>query len=466
MWLSRTWLLLLPLLGVACDQKDEDDMTKAFTEEARKLFSSRPNENMKQRMKQVGDTLFEKTSSEDGFSKIISGLNSFMSDDRPNQGFDMSIVGSVLNLLSMANNGGHTNYGKQSVNGAQEENAIDWGNVISKSLAFFQQNVNNDIVMGLVPMVLESLGHTTNDNDAGHIDHSGHSWFLPPILENIHVMWDHFSNSELGRMLWKNSGLSKLIAQMSDEEGNIQYEKLMNSFENPMVRRRWIRSFTNFIAEWVSHVSDPLNQQRYLSTAQFIGNSFLKSQGFPKSVMFDAQRPTESLTRLANMLGRKYLNMNIDSSQYIRPAIAYFQELASLASEKGFIMSRINAHELSNKLSNTINNDIVSPMLKAYRAYKWATKMPQCASQILCTINEKSQQEDNYDNESRVRSGVLKLASFPAAWAVSNKLGVNFWLLYGAIIEHEGCVRKYPADCTVFHEEEIRVTTESIHSEL
>lgn len=75
---------------------------------------------------------------------------------------------------------------------------------------------------------------------------------------------------------------------------------------------------------------------------------------------------------------------------------------------------------------------------QAYRAYKWATKVPSCASQILCTINEKNQPDDS--NESRVRSGLLRAASFPAAWAVSNKLGINFWSLYGAIMEQSGCI--------------------------
>lgn len=107
----------------------------------------------------------------------------------------------------------------------------------------------------------------------------------------------YFSNSELGQMLWKNSGLSKIIAQMSDETGNILWEKILDSFENPTLRRRWVKSLTNFVAEWISHVSDPVNQQRYLTTAQFIGNSFLKSQGFPKTMMFDATRPTESFSR-------------------------------------------------------------------------------------------------------------------------------------------------------------------------
>lgn len=68
--------------------------------------------------------------------------------------------------------------------------------------------------------------------------------------------------------------------------------------------------------------------------------------------------------RLANAVAKKYLNMNIDSYQYVKPAVAYFQELINLASEKGFIMSRVNARELSNRLSDIINNDIIYPSLK------------------------------------------------------------------------------------------------------
>lgn len=407
--------------------------------------------------------MFDRRSSADGVSQIISGISNLITGDQNNnQGFDISMMGSILSALSTSDN-----VGKRSARDIEhkDDQGVDWGNVIKMSSVFLQQTANNDMVMGLVPMLLDALGHDTNDNDAGNKDHSGHSWFLPPILENIHIMWDHFSNSELGQTLWKNSGLANVVAQMSDENGNILWEKILDSFEDPTVRRRWIKSLTNFVAEWISHVSDPMNQQRYLTTAQFVGNSFLKSQGFPKTMMFDAARPTESLTKLTNAMAKKYLNMKIDSSQYVRPAVAYFQELASLASEKGFIMSRVNARELSNRLNYVINNDIIAPILKSYRAYKWATKVPHCASQILCTINEKSQLTDD-SNESRVRAALLRVASFPAAWAVSNKLGINFWSLYGAIMENERCISKYPADCTAFHEEEIRVTTENIHNEL
>lgn len=105
------------------------------------------------------------------------------------------------------------------------------------------------------------------------------------------------SNSELGHAIWKKSGLSEFVAQMSDERGNIEYEKILGSFENPSLRRRWIKLSTNFVAEWIAHVSDPSTRQRYLTTIQFVGNSFLKSQGYPRSVMFDANKPAESISR-------------------------------------------------------------------------------------------------------------------------------------------------------------------------
>ncbi|XP_029172296.1 uncharacterized protein LOC114941467 [Nylanderia fulva] len=454
MWLSRTSFLLI-LIGLAISEKDnENDASNVFIEEAKNLFSQKSIENMAQAFadstKHVGAT--------DGVGQIISEIGNLMSNGQ-NNGLDMSMVGSILGALTNDNTG-------RSVRdtGHHEENNIDWGNLINIGSSFLQQKANNDILLGLIPVVLDAFGHGNSDGHAKPNDHSGHSWFLPPVLENVHVMWEHFSNSEIGQILWKNSGLSKMIAQVMGGNGDFLWEKILNSFENPAIRRRWINSLTTFVADWISHVSDPKNQSRYLAAAQYIGNSFLRSQGFPKTMMFDTARPTESLTKLTNAMAKKYLNMNINSYQYIKPAVAYFQELVNLATEKGFIMSRVNARELSNRLNEIINNDLIAPILKAYRAYKWSTKVPHCASQILCTINEKNQLDDN--KESQLRSILLRVASFPAAWAVSNKLDINFWSLYGAIMEQDGCINKFPADCTIFYEEEIKATTENIHNEL
>ncbi|XP_017889842.1 uncharacterized protein LOC108630832 isoform X2 [Ceratina calcarata] len=472
MWLPRA-CILLALLGLTrCGTQDEEDASTVFLEAAKSFFSNKDNLNGLQGLartflqpddKSEAGNVFDGKANLESVGQIVSGIGSLFSGNENNQGVDLSMIGSVLN--------GVLNSDKSSKRNARsaettQQPGIDLENIVNMGSMLMGQNGNADLVMGLLPMLLQNLGTESNEVDGppkkAH-DHSGHSWYMPPILENLHVMWEHFSNSELGQTLWNKSGLSDFVGQVSDSTGRIQYEKMLDSFEDPALRRRWIRSLTNYIGEWISHVSDPQIQQRYLNTIQFVGNSFLKSQGFPKSAMFDSMRPIESLSRLINAVGKRHLGMKIDSSQYIKPAVAYIKELINLASEKGFIMSRVNARTISNRLSDMLNNDIVNPVLKSYRAYKWAIKRPQCASQILCTINEKNEQDKD---QPPLRSGLLKVTSFPSAWAVSNKLGINFWSLYGAIMEHDRCVQKYPADCTDFHEEEIRITTESVHSEL
>ncbi|KAK9294600.1 hypothetical protein QLX08_010826 [Tetragonisca angustula] len=473
MWLPRTCVLLLLLAAANCEKHEaEEDASSVFLEAAKSFFSNKDNLNGLQGLaraflqsddrKGAGNG-FDGKSNVDGVGQIVSGIGSLFSGSEKGQGIDFSVIGSVLDSVMNSDKGGKRS--SRSVE-AKQEAGIDLEGIVNMGSMLMGQNGNADLMMGLIPMLLSNFANDDNVVHGGSSkshDHSAHSWYMPPIVENLHVMWDHFSNSELGQTLWKKSGLSQFVGQISDSDGRIRYEKLLDSFENRNLRRRWIRSLTNYIGEWISHVSDPQIQQRYLNTAQFVGNSFLKSQGFPKSAMFDSMRPVESLSRLVNAVGKRHLGMKIDSSQYIKPAVSYVKELIALASEKGFIMSRVNAREISNRLSDMINNDIINPILKSYRAYKWSIKRPQCASQILCTVNEKNEQDTK---QPRLRSYLTKVTSFPAAWAVSNKLGTNFWNLYGAIMEHDKCAQKYPADCTDFHEEEVRITTESVHSEL
>ncbi|KAJ8686757.1 hypothetical protein QAD02_022551 [Eretmocerus hayati] len=473
--------LVFILFGLAfCE--NQDDTSTAFMEAAKALFE---NKQAIDGLQGVASAFMQSDSGDKpgDLQNLIMGLGSLMAgqgggggkDGGGGGGLDLSVVGSIISGLSSLNSAASNTHSKRSIDdghghghesSAPASQGFDFDSLLGVASSFLSQSGNAEGVMGLLPLVLDTFSGGGAAKTGNPHDHSDHAWFMPPVLEKLHLMWDHFRNSELGQTLWKNSGLANIVGSMSDETGRIQWEKIMESFENPPLRRRWISSLTNFVAEWISHVSDPATQQRYLATAQFIGNSFLKSQGYPKSVMFDPARPTESLSRLANAVAQRHLNMKIDSYQYVKPAVAYVQELTSLASEKGFIMSRINARELSRKLSDSINNGFVAPLLKAYRAYKWGSKIPQCAAQILCTINQNSDSDAKATNES-FRVGLTKVASFPAAWAISNKSGLSFWSLYAAILEKDNCQVRYPADCTVFHDEEIRVTTiEYEHNEL
>ncbi|KAK2588072.1 hypothetical protein KPH14_004137 [Odynerus spinipes] len=448
--LSGAWLLFVLLALGRCESDEDGDMSQAFIEVAKSFLADRGAMGdlrnaanafvQSDTGKQLGDVLSGGgKSSDNGIGQMLLKVGGMLAAG--NDGRD-DMWGSLLEGLSSVGESSNKRT-TRDVDDARDQ-GFNFESMLNMGSMMLGQQTNGEALLGFLPMILDTFnyGGGSPDSSKKH-DHSGHSWFLPPILENLHVMWEHFSNSELGQALWKKSGLSNIVGQMSDERGNLQYEKILDSFENPTLRRRWIKSLTNYVAEWIAHISDPTTRQRYLTTVQFIGNSFLKSQGYPKMVMFDANKPTESITRLLNAVARKHLGMKIDSSQYVKPAISYIQELLDLASEKGFIMSRISARELSNRLSDTINNDIMWPSLKSYRAYKWSVKHPECASQILCTLNEKN---DGNEEVPMLRNVMGKITSFPAAWAVSNKININFWVLYGAIMEHGGCTVKFPAD--------------------
>ena len=62
--------------------------------------------------------------------------------------------------------------------------------------------------------------------------------------------------------------------------------------------------------------------------------------------------------------------------------------------------------------------------------------MPHCAGQILCSINQRQTSTDEQtEKKLAFRAGLTKVASFPAAWAISNKSNLNFWSLYSSILD-------------------------------
>jgi hypothetical protein len=44
---------------------------------------------------------------------------------------------------------------------------------------------------------------------------------------------------------------------------------------------------------------------------------------------------------------------------------------------------------------------------------------------------------ENKTSNDSFRIGLTKIASFPAAWGISNKSGLSFWSLYASILEAE-----------------------------
>lgn len=54
-------------------------------------------------------------------------------------------------------------------------------------------------------------------------------------------------------------------------------------------------------------------------------NGFLSSVGYPKSALFDADKPVESSAALTDYVSERYLGTKIQSRQYIEPVYSYLK---------------------------------------------------------------------------------------------------------------------------------------------
>lgn len=157
-----------------------------------------------------------------GAAQIFAGISSFMANANGGGGggggFDPSIIGNVIEMFSGGDsNADQTNRQKRSTNGGQEGIGLD--TIINIASAFVNTNkvqnkngAQDEGIMSLLPMVMDVVNSFAGpEGDKTHAKHKDHAWVLPPFLEKIHVMWDHFSSSELADALWKKSGVHSIF---------------------------------------------------------------------------------------------------------------------------------------------------------------------------------------------------------------------------------------------------------------
>lgn len=214
-------------------------------------------------------------------------------------------------------------------------------------------------------------------------------------------------------------------------------------------------------------------------------NGFLQSQGFPKNTLFDIHNPSETLSNLINYAVKRNLKVQVDALPYVKPSINYIKDVLKLGKSRE-MLQKMNTTELSDKLTDTLNLEIIEPILKVHRAYRHATTEPHCDQFILCEIN--SHNLDEKRSLGGFKSGVTRFGSYAAAWFISEKTQTPFWSLFATIndpyecqvinIKHHHLLQslltynsyyfqhKFPVDCRGFHEMEHKVTTEYPHSEL
>jgi len=242
--------------------------------------------------KQIGDLLsgFNSPSSDSKSnvaSDILTGIAGMLSKN--SQGFDPNIIGQVADVLStLASDKGS----EHSTNEIPDHNSgPDWSAILglaSNLLASAtsdktnNNNVNdgeggfeNLLKGGGLEGLMNLLPLLTNSAPSGHVhfadseleDKSEHkkyekSNYLPPFMHIIHEYWEHFKKSEFGETIWKKSGLEAIFQLFIDQDGYFQVDRIFESMENNSFRRKWIKSLSSFVGEWVKHISDPTTQAR------------------------------------------------------------------------------------------------------------------------------------------------------------------------------------------------------------
>lgn len=177
-----------------------------------------------------------------GAAQILAGLGSLMANANGGGGgggggFDPSIIGNVIEMFTSAQQqqgGGGSGSGdvgkrKKRNEDAPQESGIGLDTVMNL-VSMFANNLNNggsgvsngkrsagqaaddQGLLGLLPMVMQAVNSFAGaDGDRTRAKHKDHAFVLPPFLEKVHVMWDHFTHSELAEALWQKSGVHAIF---------------------------------------------------------------------------------------------------------------------------------------------------------------------------------------------------------------------------------------------------------------
>ncbi|KAG5673768.1 hypothetical protein PVAND_003788 [Polypedilum vanderplanki] len=428
-----------------------------------------------------------------GTAQILAGLGSLLaanSGNGGNSGFDPSIIGNVIQMFAAANSGGGDQRSKRSNEGSgmetilslastflsnynnqetdeTETNEINYKGEKSNPYKRDEPQHPGDNLLNLLPMVAQTLssfmGADMEKTEAKHKDHSG---ILPPFLEKIHTAWDLFANSELSDAIYKKIGLDNVFKGFLGVDGKVDYDRLFESLQNQSFRKRWIQKAVVYLAEWANYLANPEVYRSYFATGQMMLNGFLQSQGFPKNTHFDITKPSETLSNLIDHAVKKHLNIHVKSMPYVKPVVSYIKDVSKLGKNREYLQ-KMNTTEVSNKLTDTLNLEIIEPILKIHRAYRYATTIDQeCDRYVLCEINSHDPNEKLGLGLGGFKSGVLKFGSYAASWFISEKTQTPFWTLFASVNDPYRCQQKYPIDCQRFNEGEQQVTTKYAHTEL
>lgn len=224
--------LVATLLCVTCVNSDNNDDSNPFMDIAASFIQeSLTNQNagsgsgLAGIVSMIGGIVREtstKTRSS-GLSPVqfMTGLSNFIAyttSGGKTNGFDPKLITNVLEIFTANTDSDDTQNGdrnKRASNG--QDNGLE---TILQLASTFMGNSNQvkdessdtDGLLSLLPMVVQAVNSFSGaEGDKIHDKHKDHAWILPPFLEKIHQMWDHFSNSELAEAMWKKSGVDAIF---------------------------------------------------------------------------------------------------------------------------------------------------------------------------------------------------------------------------------------------------------------
>lgn len=200
----------------------------------------------------------------------------------------------------------------------------------------------------------------------------------------------------------------------------------------------------------------------YLATGQTMANAFLQSQGFPQRSHINLERPSESLTNMINFGARKYINTDVDSSLVVTPIIKWFEKVSKLGSKD--FLKNLNTTEVSNSLTDTFNLEVIEPIAKVHRAYRYAVKHPKCDKYVICEVNSHDKGEKL--ELGNFKPSIIRFGSYAASWFISGKTHTSFWTLFAIANEPKDCKNVFYPTCSEFNDVENSVSSEYVHTEL
>ncbi|KAL4707052.1 hypothetical protein ACJJTC_014331 [Scirpophaga incertulas] len=295
---------------------------------------------------------------------VLSGLGSLLGGQDGKM--DPAFIGSMISMFAQQMGSNEEPKRQKRQNKPNNEFNIE---SIMNIASNFMGNKNGGSILPVIMSTLNSLSEPEAQKRAH--DHKDHASFLPPFLEKAHLYWDLFINSELGKGLWEKSGLRRAFKAFTGPDGRLSFEMIFKNFENHSFRRHWIKAAAKYLTDTVVQNAKPEVYQRYLASGQYILNGFLDAQGLPKNIHFDMTRPETSLTKMINYILSKYMDLNTDVSEYVKPAIAYIKQTVKMAeSASQNLASRSDYHALADRLTDTLNLEVIEPVLRVFRAYK------------------------------------------------------------------------------------------------